>query len=252
MHGSSPRRLDADDFHLRAVSSQPGRHSRHETSAPDRNEDGARVGGHLRLQLDANRSLSGDREGIIVGMNIGASRCPRGLLCEGVGAIERSVHDDLLDPLPADRRDPAALLAWRVGRKVDRAAHPQVGAGVGQSLRVIAGRGTHDAALTLGRGEQRHASIGATNLEGTALLLVLTFEQNVHARLAREALGALQVRAHGNPLQGRGGLTNIRGRGHVRTSGHGCSFQYPSSVVVATPRGAPPDRMARRALPWRT
>ena len=65
-------------------------------------------------------------------------------------------------------------------------------------------------------------------------MLVLTLEQNVDAGLGGQTLGTIQVRANGDPLQGRGSLTDILRRGHVRTSGHGNSFQYPSSVVVAT------------------
>ena len=65
-------------------------------------------------------------------------------------------------------------------------------------------------------------------------MLVFTLEQNIDAGFGGQTLGTLQVRANGNPLEGRGGLTDVLRRGDVRTSGHGNSFQYPSSVVVAT------------------
>ena len=48
------------------------------------------------------------------------------------------------------------------------------------------------------------------------------------------------VRANGHPLQGSRRLTDVLWRGHVRTSGHENSFQYPSSVVVATARATHP------------
>ena len=167
-------------------------------------------------------------------MNVGAARGARSLLGQCVCAVERAIHDDLLNPLPANRRDTATLLTRRVRGQVNRAAHAQVSAGVGQALRVVAGRGAHDTAFALGGGQERHACVGAAHLEGAALLLVLTLEQNIHAGLGGQTLGTIQVRANGDPLQGGGGLTDVLRRGHVRTSGHGNSFQYPSSVVVAT------------------
>ena len=167
-------------------------------------------------------------------MNVGAARGARGLLCQSVCTVKRAIHDDLLDPLASDRRDTATLLAGRIRGQVDRAAHAQVGAGVGQALRVVASRRTHDAAFALGGGQERHARVGTAHLERAALLLVLTLEQNIDAGLGGQTLGTIQVRANGDPLQGGGGLTDVLRRGHVRTSGHGNSFQYPSSVVVAT------------------
>ena len=234
VHRCRARGLHADDLHLRTVRAQPRRDARDEAAAAHGDQDRSRVRGHLLLELDANRALTGDREGIIVGMNVGAARRARGLLCQRVRAVKRAIHDDLLDPLPTNRGDAAALLAGRVRGQVNRAAHAQVGTRVRQALCVVSCRGTHDPAFALGGGQERHACVGAAHLEGAALLLILTLEQNIHAGLGGQTLGTIQVRANGDPLQGGGCLTDVLRRGHVRTSGHGNSFQYPSSVVVAT------------------
>ena len=234
MHRRRARGFHTDDLHLRTVRAQPRRDARDEAAAAHGDEDRSGVLGHLLFELDANRALTGDREGIIVGVNVGASRCARSLLSQRVRTVERAIHDDLLDPLPTNRRDTAALLARCVRGQVNRAAHAQVGTRVRQALCVVTGRGAHDAAFALGGGQERHARVRAAHLEGAALLLILTLEQNIHAGLGGQTLGTIQVRANGNPLQGGGCLTDILRRGHVRTSGHGNSFQYPSSVVVAT------------------
>ena len=181
-------------------------------------------------------------------MNVGAARRARSLLGQRVRAIERAIHDDLLDPLASDRRDATTLLARRIRGKIDRAAHTQVSAGVGQALRVVTGRRTHDASFALGGGQERHARVGTAHLEGAALLLVLTLEQNIDAGLGGQTLGTLQVRANGNPLQGRGSLTDILRLGHVRTSGHGNSFQYPSKCSSGHRPQVPPNRMTQSAL----
>ena len=116
-------------------------------------------------------------------MDVGAARRASGLLSQGIGTVERAIHDDLLDPLPTNRRDTAAFLAGSIRRQVDGAAHAQVSAGIGQTLRVVARRRAHDAALALGGGQQRHPRVRTAHLEGTALLLVLTLEQNIDAGL---------------------------------------------------------------------
>ncbi|SIA66888.1 Uncharacterised protein [Mycobacteroides abscessus subsp. abscessus] len=234
MHRRRSRGLHADDFHLRAICAQPRRNTGDEAAAAHGDQDGRRVLGHLLLELDADRALAGDRERIVVGMNVGAARGARGLLGQRVRAVERAIHDDLLDPLPTNRRDTATLLTRRVRGKINRAPHAQVGAGICQALRVVASRRAHDAAFALCGGQERHARVGTAHLEGAALLLVLTLEQNVDAGLGGQTLGTIQIRANSNPLEGGGCLTDILRRGHVRTSGHGNSFQYPSSVVVAT------------------
>ena len=234
MHGRRTRGLHADDSHLRAVRAQPRRDARHEAAATHGDQHGGSVLGHLLLELHADRALPGNGVGIVVRVNVGAARRARRLLRQRVGTVEGAVHNHLLDPRPTDRRDAAALLAGRIRGQINCSAHAQVRARVGQALSVVTGRRTHDATLTLGGGQQRHAGVGAAHLEGTALLLVLTFEQNIDAGLGGETLGALQVRAHGHPVEGGRGLLDILGRGHVRTSGHENSFQYPSSVVVAT------------------
>ena len=114
VHRCRARGLHADDLHLRTVRAQPRRDARDEAAAAHGDQDRSRVRGHLLLELDANRALTGDREGIIVGMNVGAARRARGLLCQRVRAVERAIHDDLLDPLPTNRRDTATLLTRRV------------------------------------------------------------------------------------------------------------------------------------------
>ena len=80
----------------------------------DGDQDGRRVVGHLLLELDANRSLAGDRKRIVVGVNVGAARGARSLLGQRIRTVERAIHDDLLDPLATDRRDTATLLAGRI------------------------------------------------------------------------------------------------------------------------------------------
>ena len=234
VHRRCARGLHADDLHLRPVRAQPRRDTRDEAAATHGDQDGRSVLGHLLLELDANRALTGDRERIVVRVDVGAARGARSLLGQRVRAVERAIHDDLLDPLPANRRDTATLLTRRIRGKVDRAPHAQVSAGIGQTLRVVARRRAHDAALPLGGGQERHARVGAAHLEGAALLLVLTLEQNIDAGLGRQALRTIQVRADGHPLQGGRSLTDVLRCRHVRTSGHENSFQYPPSVVVAT------------------
>ena len=152
VHRRRARGLHTDDLHLGTVCAQPRRDARDEAAAAHGDQDRSRVRGHLLLEFDTDRALTGDREGIIVGVNVGAARRARGLLCQRVRAVERAIHDDLLDPLPTNRRDTATLLARRVRGQVNRAAHAQVGTCVRQALCVVTCRGTHDPAFALGGG----------------------------------------------------------------------------------------------------
>ena len=153
MHRRRARGLHTDDSDLRAVRAQPRRNARHEAAAAHGDQHSGRVFRHLFLKLDTDRALSSDGVGIVVGMHVRAARRARRLLGQRIRAVKRAIHDDLLDPRAANRRDAAALLAGRVRRQVNGSAHAQVSARVGEALGVVTGRRTHDATLALGGGQ---------------------------------------------------------------------------------------------------
>ncbi len=76
---------------------------------PDRN--GRRTCRQASATTRRQSFLSGDREGIIVRDEHRCVPLPATSCARALARSERSVHDDLLNPLAADRRDPAAL--WR-------------------------------------------------------------------------------------------------------------------------------------------
>ena len=153
VHRRRARGLHADDSHLRAVRAQPRRDACHEAAAAHGDQHGGSVLGHLLLELHADRALPGNGVGIVVGMHVRAARRARRLLGQRIRAVKRAIHDDLLDPRAANRRDAAALLMGRVRRQVNGSAHAQVSARVGEALGVVTGRRTHDATLALGGGQ---------------------------------------------------------------------------------------------------
>ena len=139
-HRGRARRLDADDPGGAAPSAaEPAATPRNESTAADRHEDGARVG-HLLGQLEADRPLPGDHEGVVEGRHVE---------CASLGRIARAACS-ALSTTPASKRTsaPYPRVASILGsdaaagmKIVERNAAER--SRQSHALGVVAGRGGH-------------------------------------------------------------------------------------------------------------
>jgi len=120
------------------------------------------------------------------------------LRAEGLGRRVRvvvGVADQAhLDQLSAEVLDPVDLLGRRYLGHEDRRPDTERLAGERDALRVVAGAGADNPALTLLRRHRVDPVVGAADLEGADLLEILPLDQDVGGVALGEPVGTLQRR----------------------------------------------------------
>jgi hypothetical protein len=114
---------------------------------------------------------------------------------------------------------PASTLHFegrRRGRHDDDGGYAEEGGGLGQRLRVVAGRVRDDAAGPAGVGHAGESGVGAAQLEGAGPLEVLTLEEDVRAGTLGRPGSGQERRAQRHAGQAAGRLRDGGGRDQLR------------------------------------
>ena len=189
MHGGCALGFNAVNLDSGETGTNPGRNSRKEATATDRDQHGRGLGKNLFLKLDGDCSLAGNGIRIVVGVDVGASGVARGFLCLCVRAIESPVDDHLLNPIATNRFNTLALLLGSIGRKIDGSANLQLRTGICQPLSMVACGCAHDSAAAFFFAEHAHAEISASHLKRAAGLHIFALEVNGNTHEITQSLG---------------------------------------------------------------
>ena len=165
MHGGCALWLDAVNLDSGETGTNPGRNSRKEATATNRDQHSGGLGKDLFLELDGDCSLAGNGIRIVVGVDVGAAGVARSFLCLCVRTVESTVDDHLFNPIAANRFDTLTLLLGSIGRKVDGSANLQLRTGKCQPLSMVACGCTHDSAAALFFAEHTHAEVSTSHLK---------------------------------------------------------------------------------------
>jgi hypothetical protein len=159
-------------------------------AAPHRNHHRLRVG-NLLDELEPDRPLSRDHDGVLEGVDERRARLVDVRLRGGEGVLEALAAHDQLGAVGAAGLD---LRHRRVLRHVDAGGNPRLPRGPGNGLAVVAGacRDHADGALVVV--EQRDPVDGAADLEGAGPLEVLRLQPDVPPCDPRERLRAVDGR----------------------------------------------------------
>ena len=179
-HAGGPRGFDADDAGAGVLCGERGDRAGEQPAAADGEHEYVGRVPQLLHHLQRDRPLPGD------GARVVERRHDRGAGAGGLGVhlgggvVIRLTGDDDLDPAEAESPHAVPLLPRSGAGQVDSRVDAELGAGEGDTLRVVARARAHDAAGAFVVGELGDHVVGAADLVRAHGLQVLTLE--VHLR----------------------------------------------------------------------